>query len=361
MTILRLSFLGTVVQFDVDEDAREAFAGVRRFFRHLIVEEAPAADPSTVTFGVDVHAYRPDLDVPPEVWDVEPTVVRRSTAAEFCFDAHVVDRGLRRLYVNRTTHLDTPLDARRDPRFAVRITTTSTIQVIDFVRDLVIRDQESRGTVVLHASGATDGRSALVVAGPKGAGKTTTLLSVLRHPGWSYFTGDKLFCLLRADGGVDVYPWRDYPYVGVGTILAQPALADWVRRDAAPDLDNRPQTDKLLLDPDKFEAWLGSPFSAAPRPLAGILLPRVRPGEPLRTRAVVEEEERLSVLRTIIDRQADTTFFRWQSYLVPDYEAFFQGLADLHEALTGIPMIRVEGTLDVDPDTVLAQPAAVAR
>jgi hypothetical protein len=344
-----LNFLGTVVRFDVDDEAAAAFAGVRRFFRHLLDGRA-AAEP---TFRVAVAAYRPE-DLPGAVWDVEPSVIRRSTAAEFCFDAHVLDAGTRRRYINRRTYLDTPLDARADPTFALRVTPASTIQVIDFVRDLVIRDQEARGTVVLHASAATDGTSALVIAGPKGAGKTTTLLSVLRRPGWSYFTGDKLFCR-PVDGGVEVYPWRDYPYVGVGTIRADPRLREMVRRDVDPGLDRRAPTEKLLIDPDAFEAWLGSPFSAAPQRLAAILLPQVRPGEPLHTRAVTAANERWALLNTIIDRQADTTFFTWQSYLVPDYAAFFAALARLPGHLAGVPMIRLRGTLDVDPDAVLAR------
>lgn len=343
-----LNFLDTVLRLDVDDDAGPAFAGVRRFFRHLLAA-GPAGEP---TFRVAVHAYRPERDVPAGVWDIEQTVIRRSTAAEFCFDAHVTDTEDRRIYVNRATYLDAPRDARADPDFELRVTEGSTIQVIDFLRDLVIRDQESRGTVVLHASGATDGRSALVVAGPKGAGKTTTLLSVLRSPRWSYFTGDKLFCRPVA-GGVEVYPWRDYPYVGVGTILADPRLTELVREQVGPDLDRLPPTRKLLLDPDLFEGWLGGGFSAEPRPLAAILLPRVRPGEPLRSRLVDEPNERWSRLNTIIDRQADTTFFTWQSYLVPDYTAFFAGLRRLNDQLAGVPMIALEGTLDVDPDALL--------
>jgi hypothetical protein len=339
-----------VVRFDVAEDVLPAAAAVRRFFRHLLADR-PAAEP---TFQVAVRAYRPDADVPAGVWDIPPSVIRRSSAPEFSFDAHVADAGRRRRYVNRVTYLDAPRDARADPEFELRVTPASTIQVIDFVRDLIIRNQESLGTVVLHASGATDGASVLAVAGTKGAGKTTTLLSVLRHPGWSYFTGDKLFCR-PVDGGVELSPWRDYPYVGVGTIRTDPGLRDWVRREVDPGLDGRAPTEKLLLDPDVFEAWLGSPFDATPRRLAAILLPEVRPGEPLRTRTLTEPNERWAHLNTIIDRLADTTFFTWQSYLVPDYTAFFTSLSRLRDHLADIPMIRLVGTLDVDPDAVLAQ------
>ena len=343
-----LSFLSTVVRLDVDEDALPALAEVRRFFRHSL---SPHADQEP-TFVVTVASYVPERDVPAEVWAGERVDIRRSTAPAFTFDAHLVDHGRRRTYINRRTWLDTPRDARTDPRFALRVAEGCTIQVVDFLRDLVIRNEESSGTVILHASGATDGTTVVAVTGPKGAGKTTTLLSMLRRPGWSYFTGDKLFCRLT-DDGVDVYPWRDYPHVGVGTILADERLADLVRSQVDPGLDDRPATDKLLLDPDLFEGWLGSEFSSRPGRLGALLLPRVQPGRALRTTPVDDANERWAALQRSIERQADTSFFTWQSYLVPDYTRFFASLAQLHEALRDVPVLRVEGTLDVDPAAVL--------
>ncbi|HET8641153.1 MAG TPA: hypothetical protein VFM37_04400 [Pseudonocardiaceae bacterium] len=343
-----LNFLGTTVRFDVDPAAEAAFAPVRAFFRGLF-SARPRQD---ATFVITVSAFDPESEVDPSVWAIEPTVVRRSTAREFTFDAHLVDEGTRRHYVNRSTWLDTPRDARTDPMFGLRITPASRIQVLDFVRDLVIRNEESRGTVVLHASGVTDGSSVVAIAGPKGAGKTTTMLSALRSPRWSYFTGDKLFCEV-VDGDVLVHPWRDYPYVGVGTILADPRLTELVRDTVDPDVAVRPSGEKLLLDPDVFEAWLGADFRAQPRRLAAVLLPQVRPGEPLTVRLLRDGNERWAQLNKIVDRQADTTFFTWQSYLVPDYTAFYAGLARLRVELAGMPMVCLRGTLDLDLDAVL--------
>jgi hypothetical protein len=342
-----LNFLGTTVRFDV---STEAFDPVERFFRGLFA--ATPANP--VTFDVVVRAYDPDHDVDPEVWTTEQSVIRRSSAAEFTFDAHVVDHGERRSYVNRTTFLDTPRDALVDNRFELGLTPGSTVQVLDFVRDLVIRHEEARGTVVLHASGVRDSDSAVAIAGPKGAGKTTTMLSALRSPQWSYFTGDKLFCEV-VDGTVFVHPWRDYPYVGVGTILRSPELTELVRELVAPDIEQRPAGEKLLLDPDVFESWLGVEYTAQPRRLAALLLPQVQPGEPLRTWRITEGNERFAHLNKIIDRQADTTFYTWQSYFVPDYTAFYASLARLRHDLADVPMIRLRGTLDVDVDAVLGR------
>jgi hypothetical protein len=343
-----LNFLHTTVRFDIADDAVEAFASIHRFFRHLISEHG-AHEP---TFRIEVRSYDPKADVEAPVWELPQSVIRRSAAAEFNFDAHVVDRGGRRLYVNRATLLDAPADAREDSTFLLRITDGSTVQVLDFVRDLVIRNEEDHGTVVLHASGVHRDGEALVIAGPKGAGKTTTLLSVLRSESWHYFTGDKLFCLLD-DGGITVYPWRDYPYVGVGTIRADAWLAGLVREQVDPRLDAHEPGHKILMDPDVFESWLGAEFSAEPKRLAGILLPEVRPGEPLMVRHLTDDNERWAHLNKIIDRQVDTTFFTWQSHLVPDYAHFYRSLAELRTALHSVAMVRLTGTLDVDPDAVL--------
>ncbi|MFD9735609.1 hypothetical protein [Umezawaea sp. NPDC059074] len=343
-----LNFLGTTVRFDVEPDAEPAFAPVRKFFRHLVSADAAGVP----TFRIAVRAYDPDHDVAPEVWETEQSVIRRSNAAEFNFDAHVVDVGERRRYVNRTTLLDAPRDAIKDNGFELAITAGSTVQVLDFVRDLVIRHEESRGTVVLHASGLRDDEKAVVIAGPKGAGKTTTLLSALRSPKWTYFTGDKLFVEV-VDGVVMAHPWRDYPYVGVGTILADPRLTELVRESVDAGVEERAPGEKLLMDPDVFEAWLGVEFSAAPKRLAALFLPEVRPSEPLRTWRVTDDNERWAQLNKIVDRQVDTTFFTWQSHLVPDYTAFYASLAKLRGHLDDVPMIRLRGTLDIDPDAVL--------
>ena len=344
-----LNFVHTTVRFDVADDAVGPFTAIHRFFRHLVCDHG-VHEP---TFRIEVLPYDPVADVAAAVWDLPESVIRRSNAAEFNFTAHVFGHGDRMTYVNRATLLDAPGDARADSTFLLRISEGSTVQVIDFVRDLIIRNEEERGTVVLHAAGLHRGGEAVAIAGPKGAGKTTTLLSALRHEPWRYFSGDKIFCVLVA-GGITVYPWRDYPHIGVGTIRADRRLAELVRGQVDPRLDAYPADRKILIDPDLFESWLGVDFSADPKRLTAILLPEVRPGEPLTVRHLTNEKERWAYLNKIIDRQADTSFFTWQTHLVPDYVCFFQSLAGLRAVLPAVTMVRLAGTLDVDPRAVLS-------
>ncbi len=344
-----LNFLHTTIAFEVADDAAASFDPVFRFFRHLM-SDRQAREP---TFRIAVLAFRPDADVGPEVWRLPTSVVRRSNAAEFNFDAHVLVDGRRRLYVNRSTLLDAPLDVVTDNTFTIRITEHSAVQVLDLVRDLVIRNEENEGTVVLHAAGVRRDDRAVIIAGPKGAGKTTTLLSVLRRPGWTYFTGDKLFCT-QDDGHVMVHPWRDYPFVGVGTIRSDPRLEGLVRQSVDERIDSYEPGRKVLLDPDVFESWLGAEFCAAPARLSTVLLPEVVPGEPLTVRRLTDGNERWAHLNKIVDRQVDTTFFTWQSHLVPDYARFYASLAQLRGALGAVEMIRLRGTLDIDLDELLS-------
>lgn len=343
-----LNFIHTTVRFDIAEDAIGTFKPIRGFFRHVMSDHG-AREP---TFSITVLPYDPARDVEAAVWDIPRTVIRKSNAAEFNFTAHVIGREGRKVYVNRRTLIDTPADARADGAFLVRITPGSVIQVVDFVRDLVIRNEEDHGTVVLHASAVHRDGEAIAIAGPKGAGKTTTLLSALRRGSWEYFTGDKLFCVVD-NTDIRVYPWRDYPHVGVGTIRSDRGLLALVRERVDPGIDAYAPDRKILIEPELFESWLRADFTAEPKRLTAILLPEVRPGEPLEVRALASERERWAYLNKIIDRQADTSFFTWHDYLVPDYVSFFRTLADIRLVIPSVEMVRLTGTLDVDPEAIL--------
>ncbi|WP_405884023.1 hypothetical protein OG762_39140 [Streptomyces sp. NBC_01136] len=347
-----LNFLDTTLHFEIDPDAEKAFEPVGRFFRHTMAD-LPAQEPA---FHLSVIPYDP-VAQPPEG---RPVVIRQSTAPEFTFHALLSRHGRRLVYANGSTRLDVPVDTADDQRFEVGITDGSWCQLLDFIRDLIIRTEETRGTVVLHAAGVHRDGAAYAIAGPKGAGKTTTLLSVLSRPGWQYFTGDKLFCRIE-DGAVVAHPWRDYPYVGAGTIREHPELVTWVTDSVEPGLANLPDRRKLLLDVDVFEAWLGSPFTPEPRRLAGLLLPRVDPQEPFAVESVDALSARWMELNRIVDRSVDTTFFGWQHYLVPDYAAFYATLSAMRPLLADLSVLRLTGALDVDLDAALdVAPAAGA-
>jgi len=360
MSEYTLTFISTAISVDVATEAGPAFAPVLRFFRHLITE-GPGPSPD---YRISVLEYDPDRDVPTEVWFTESSVIRQSTAQEFTFFAHRVERAGRVLYINHATMLDAPQNIESSREFVLRVTPGSTVQVIDFVRDLIIRTEEARGTVVLHACGVRRGDKVAAIGGAKGAGKTTTLLSMLLEgDGWHYFSGDKLFCLPR-NGCITVYPWRDYPHVGVGTIRAHPALERWVAAEVDTNLAARTPEEKLLLQPDLLESWLGADFSPEPRTLSALVLPELRSGGLSSHWNVRDQNAKWALLNTIVERTSDTTFFTWQTYLVPDYFAVYSSLARMRPALSAVSVTRLRGVYTTEVDellgTVMSAPRAGA-
>lgn len=85
------------------------------------------------------------------------------------------------------------------------------------VRDVMRSALMSQGWIVVHASIPVLAGDALVVFGGKGAGKTTTALSLARAEGWQLLANDRAFVRLR-DGVLDILPWPAAAAVGLGLL-----------------------------------------------------------------------------------------------------------------------------------------------
>lgn len=72
------------------------------------------------------------------------------------------------------------------------------ITVRKMAREALVEFCEARGATMLHASAVTDGARLVIVAGDKGAGKTTLALSAVLDRGWTLLSNDHL--LLYRDG-----------------------------------------------------------------------------------------------------------------------------------------------------------------
>jgi hypothetical protein len=334
-----LNYLDTTVGFDVAPGAEADFGPVLEFFRHSLAD-APRQEPQFV------FAVGPRGDVCLDPGRAERMTIRRSSAPEFTFTADRVRDEESVTYANENATVRLPRGLRpAGNRVEVGVTAGAVVQMIDLVRDLVTRHEEARGTIILHASGVVHGDEVVAIAGSKGAGKTTLLLRLLAGGKVSYFTGDKLFCRV-VDGRLRALPWRDWPYVGVGTLRASPlrgALADGLGLE----LDGRAWDEKLLLDPDGFEQALGARFEMVERKIGAVVLPRVEARRPASTSAVDDPGERLARLLQLIDRSCDTSYFAWQSLLIPDYSRVYANVAAAREVLGGLRMVTVDGDLDV--------------
>jgi hypothetical protein len=281
-------------------------------------------------------------------------VIRRSSAAPFNLDAcHFVRDGCHH-YVNEHTGLVAPVHGDGPPgTLRLDVSAGSTFQVIELFRDLLIRHEEDRGTVVLHASAVADGsaRPAVVlIAGRKGSGKTSLLLDLLARLPVRGFSGDKVFATVEGDG-IRLDPWRDWPHIGAGTARRFPELARLIREQTGHDVRDLPPERKLLIDPVAFERRVAGPFQTAPGRPVLILLPRYHPG-PTVFSVVDDTAEKGRCLRAMVERSRDATYAGWQSFCVPDYSRQEEQLRVIGRLLETVTFARVEGSLALEEPIV---------
>lgn len=109
---------------------------------------------------------------------------------------------------------------------------------IRLVREAMLRTYEDVGGVIFHAAGGDVGGAAVMICGPRGAGKTTVTAALLRLPGAALLSNDRLVAY-QGDHVVAVpLPVR----AARGTIQAFPELERLVRRPTANgiELDRMP-------------------------------------------------------------------------------------------------------------------------
>ncbi|QDY81266.1 hypothetical protein FQU76_24175 [Streptomyces qinzhouensis] len=90
-----------------------------------------------------------------------------------------------------------------------------------FARELMRARLFADGWHVLHASAAVrgDGETVLVL-GDKGAGKTTTALTLARSGNWKLLANDRVFARVEDDGRVRILPWPSAAAIGLGLLDA---------------------------------------------------------------------------------------------------------------------------------------------
>jgi len=98
------------------------------------------------------------------------------------------------------------------------------LTAVRVTRDILAKLAEDRGAVVLHGGATLAGGRGVVACGPKMAGKTTLLLSLVEWLGGSYVANDKLF-VRPARRGFEAVGWPTTCSVAVGTLSALPSLA----------------------------------------------------------------------------------------------------------------------------------------
>lgn len=264
-----LRFLDTVLDVRAIEGAGAIAERIVQFFAsHVTITPGVSgrADVSVVVapYGAFTRAA---FDAP-----FTPVVIRRASAEAFNLDGEKAEWPGHEVVDSPAT--GTAVVLRRVSRTAhLYVSDRSFVQAIEFLRDLIIKREEQRGTLVLHAAAAVFRGGALAIVGAKGAGKSTVLIDLLGRRGWRLLSGDKLF-LRVTDDGIAAHGWPDYPHLGFGTIARHPGLMAAAAASGY-QIDPRTPARKVLLPPASFEAALAVRYARGPVPLRSVMFPDV--------------------------------------------------------------------------------------
>jgi len=271
-----------------------------------------------------------------------PVVIRRSSAE--AFNLHGDRAAVGPLEVVDCPRTGTAFVFERPARrIDIYVSDRSRVQLIEFLRELVIRHQEHHDTVVLHAAALARNGRAVVLVGGKGAGKSTLLLDLVTRPGWQYLSGDKVLLSAGPEGeGIVAHGWPDYPHLGCGTIQSNPRLRQGLEGQGV-TVSGLPPDRKLLLEPDTLQRALGFEPVADPLPLGTVLLPDVRGADRPEVAAVPAPPSH-EVLRHL-EFSAANDLGGWHSFIPrrPEAELRSGPARRLAGHLAGCRFVRVAG------------------
>ena len=285
--------LAFAVGADVDVEPDVAF-----FASHFA--RGPVGDePPTATVAVHRTAPRPAPD------DAEPVLIRRSRTEFFTVRARQVGgperpglvcdaSGTWLAFTPGRHHVRLDVPGHRPGR-----------ELIELVRNTVLGNEENHGVVIVHAAVVDLGGRAVVIVGPKGAGKTSTALEMILHHGGRMLSGDKALLLPAGPGtgaggdAVRVAGWPDWPHVGLGTVSRFPQLVDGF--DLGPQVgearaggDLWSMRHKVPLDPAGYAEVVDFCPPGTILPVAAVVYPCLGPGTPEGLTPCRNEPDRLA-------------------------------------------------------------------
>jgi hypothetical protein len=168
----------------------------------------------------------------------------------------------------------------------------SKLEPVRCLREIFTKTLELDGRLVFHAGAVAIDGHGVAVCGAKGAGKSTTVISMV-EAGASFLTNDRSYIGPAADG-LWIHPWPTTSAIGMGTLYHFPGLRSWLERGGwayepqdcltetashehlssltASELAALP--DKLQLTSEELAGSLGSTVARA-APLECLVLPRI--------------------------------------------------------------------------------------
>lgn len=345
----RLGLLSTTVDLEIEDgvDVDEVDRALAFLATHVSVVDVPDG-PADVRVTVTASGLEPPAGTP-----VEELYVRRSASDFFTIPAEraTVD-GLEHLHCTRTGSRFVFDAAHRTVRAVVPA--GGAMDLVELLRDVVLRLEENAGTLVLHATAATGPDGAVLVAGAKAAGKSTVLLELVEHHGYQVLSGDK--ALVRVvDGVALVHGWPDYPHLGYGTVVKYPGLADIAGLAAdheAPVGHEFSALGKFAVDPGRFRDRFPCAPVGVQVPVRAVLHPAIGPGATELT-PVAGHDDRRGLLAGVVESVFDGSNAGWHG-LVEDRRS---DVTDVHDAVLDLLADAPAWTLRGEGDLRDALPA----
>lgn len=249
----------------------------------------------------------------PETWKtvvLSELVIRRSTADLFNLKVNVSVWDENFIVVHDASKRTAYRINRHARHITAYVSEASFVHLVELIRYTCLIIEESRGSILLHASAAMVDGEAVLVLGQKGAGKTTTLLRLLLNEAFDYLSGDKVL-IDSTTGGLRIRAWPDYPHIGIGSLRTYPVFAsacgvDFFWEDGCEKPDNH----KELIEPHVFRAALpGKPRRACGN-VRAVLFPDISNSR-LEVRQLRPDEQSLEVLRDNVEFPFEFTPGRW--------------------------------------------------
>lgn len=311
-----IEFMDTALNIDVDDNNLYLLGNVFNLFKsHFdFYEQSHEKAVATISFQ-HIDSFRENsFGLDTCVYD--DIVMRTSSMPRFRLSSRHYSLGALELYDCRDSRTIIIFNKAKKA-IDIYASEESDIQIIELIRDLIIKNQESRGTMILHAAAAAKDGKAVVIIGGKGAGKSTTLLELILRHGYKMVSGDKLFLRLDQQGGVDIIGWPDYPHLGVGTIQKHEHLRYIAEKYYCDDIDAMDKSSKILINPEIFANESGVMFEKGQYKLEKIIFPSFADIE--ETSFVKLQEPSSEKVTSQLEFKWDFPQARWHSYIVPDY------------------------------------------
>jgi hypothetical protein len=362
----RLATLGTSVDLVVDEAAGSSddFARALDFLStHLPASQicdgdwahVVGDDDSQVLATVYVTLRAGEQHKPPTGAPAEKLFLRKSASDFFTVPAQrVTAHGREYVHCTRTGSR-MALD-RQARRVDFALSPGGAMDLVELLRDLIIKHEESRGTVVLHATAAFRDGQTVLVAGAKAAGKSTLLLELVEHHGYTVLSGDKSLVVTRK-GSAAVSGWPDYPHLGYGTIIKYPGLPQiaGLHEDHEPPPGHAfSPLGKFAIDPAPFRARFACAPAGTLAPLLAVLHPAIGPGNTQLTQ-VTDPAARRALLASATESAFDGTHAGWHHF-VPDERARHRAQREhVLDLLAEVPAWTLTGAGDLTDDALPAR------